>query len=171
MTSETAMDGEAQDEPRPASPAPGPQGIGGWLVIPIINLVTTIWLTGVNIWPAWRDWSGLLELLLNPESRWMFIPVVISLASGVAIIFLAAAALALMYLKKRMLPRLMIGYYCLGLAALMYEMWLASTFSEFSGTPEEEARAARDLFWTAVGTLIWVPYFIVSKRVKATFVN
>ena len=156
-----------------AQPLEGPKGIGGWLVLPIIHLVTTIVSAGINLFPVWQDWYGLLGLLFDPVDRWMFLPIVISTASATAIMSLAACALVMMYLRKRMLPRLMIIYYCLGLASALFDAVLIYNFPEFRESPGDSdiAQATGDLFSMAIVTLIWVPYFLVSKRVEATFVE
>jgi len=122
-------------------PLEGPKGIGGWLVLPIIHLVTTIVSTGINLFPVWQNWYGLLGLLFDPVDSWMFLPIVISTVSATAIMSLSACALVMMYLKKRMLPRLMVIYYCLGLASAVFEAVLIYNFQEFRESPGDIAQA------------------------------
>ena len=86
----------------------------------------------------------------------------------------AVVLLVLLFQKRRVLPRLMIVFYIFNLAVCAMDLlaivtFIANAFPEIAKNliPESAKVVAQAL----VGTLIWVPYFLVSKRVKNTFVN
>jgi hypothetical protein len=163
---------EATDQTLEARPSAGPKGIGGWLILPFLHLVTTIVFTGLNIFPLLQDWFSLIGLLLDPVNRWMFLPIVISSVSAMAAILLAACALAMMFLKKRMLPWLMICFYSMMLLATLVDWVLFSQYPELREPYADDLGQARiDLVRAIVAAAIWIPYFLVSKRVKATFIE
>lgn len=165
----------AQDEgtvqPLEAKPAEGPKGIGGWLILPIIHLITTIIFTSINLWPVVENKDNFINLAFDPTYRWVLLPMLVSTASGIAILALAAAALVMLCLKRRILRVLMICFYAFMVAAMAFETSLVFAFEEFRETPADEPEMMKELFRSVVAAAIWIPYFLVSKRVKATFVE
>jgi hypothetical protein len=83
---------------------------------------------------------------------------VVVAGAGVLIGFSAV----LFFQKSRWAPRLMIGLLALDVVANVLVVVLGGE----SGRAE-----ARGLASSALRGLIWIPYFLVSKRVKATFVE
>lgn len=163
---------EVSDQTFGVRPADGPKGIGGWLILPILHLVTTIVLTGINVFPVWQNRYGLFGLLFDPVNRWMVLPIAISSISATAVILLAACALVMMLLRKRMLPWLMIGFYCMVVLAAVFDWALFSQYPEFREPNADDLGQARnDVVRTIIAAAIWIPYFLVSKRVKATFIE
>lgn len=159
------------DAPKPVA---GPVGIGGWLILPILHLIFTALLTGYNLAGALQYWSGLVALATgqaDPSVQWMALPTFASLLFGVVVIAFAIYVLVLLFQKRRAVPKLMIGFYCLVLAVTLFESGVTLSFAQFQETGEDQMQAAKDIIRSVIGAAIWIPYFLVSKRVKATFVE
>ena len=170
MGTATALDDERDEAPE-VKPSEGPKGIGGWLILPILNLFTTIIFTCINLWPVLQNRYNFINFAIDPASRWMLVPLAISIAGGIAVVALAGASLVMLCLKRRIFPVLMIGFYVLVLVTTIFETSLVYAFEEFKESPAEQAESLKELVRTIVAAAIWIPYFLVSKRVKATFVE
>lgn len=150
-----------------------PKGLGGWLILPIIHLFGTIGLTSYNLLGALENWEGLVALLtgqVDPSYRSLVWVVRLSLVSGVAIVAFALYLLVLLFQKKRALPQLMVWFYAGLLAATLIESGLVlQNPRQWTMEDLSEAKSAlgRSVFLAA----IWIPYFLRSRRVRATFVN
>jgi hypothetical protein len=135
-------------------------GIGGWLVVPAIGLVlapiimvvSLVMSVGLASDVARQGYGGIhaLEMLY---------------AFGM-LIFIIYAAMRF-FGKRSNAPSIMIALYVVQLVSegvlLMIELGAdAEPFAIESG---------KALVRSAMGAAIWIPYFRVSKRVKATFVN
>ena len=155
----------------------GPRGIGGWLILPIIGLVLTC------IFALTRLVTDYVPLLQS--GYWPNLPI-----SGRSLITFEVIAdvvttvgplvlLPLLFLKRRILPRLMVGFY--GFAFLTL---LADSVGILAVGPElvPDAAVREELGWSVAGvtpdiarafwaSAIWIPYFLISTRVKRTFVN
>jgi hypothetical protein len=152
----------------------GPKGIGGWLILPIIHLVLTVLLTAFNVIIALQYWSGIVAVVsgnIDPAHRWMAVPTVLSLVLGIGLVAFAIYVLVKLFQKKREVPRLMIWFYALVVAVTLFESGIVFAFEEFRESPADIDQAVKDLIRAFLGVVIWIPYFLRSKRVKATFVE
>ena len=170
------MESISATDPTAAPPRPveGPKGIGGWLILPLIHLVGTVVLTGINLVTALQYWDGLLLLATgqaDPSVQWMALPMLASLAFGVAVIAFALYLLIQFFQKKRAVPRLMIWFYVLVLATTLVDSGVILAYEEFQESPSDVEQSIKDIGRSIVAAVIWIPYFLVSKRVKATFVE
>ncbi len=135
-------------------------GIGGWLVLPAIGLVlapiimvvSLIMSMGLASDVARAGYGGIhaLEMIVG---------------LGMLIFFIYAATR--FFGKRSNAPSIMIALYVVQLVSqgilLMIELGAdAEPFAIESG---------KALVRSVIGAAIWIPYFRVSKRVKATFVN
>jgi hypothetical protein len=142
--------------PAPRVPAPELRGLGGWLVLVLIELVLTFVVAVAGI-------IGVLP--------------VYSLAVQVVYLVASAALLTLAFLKKHVFARAMIGYIAFG-----FLVYLARTIRKMvidpsgvvgaSGLDPHWMRIGADIFGIILGGAIsglWVGYFLKSKRMKNTF--
>jgi hypothetical protein len=166
-----AVSDEVRDEAPQAKSPEGPKGIGGWLILPILHLISMIIFTCINLWPVLQNRNDFITIAIDPAYRWMLVPIAISLAAGIAVLALSGAALVMLCLKRRIFPVLMIGFYVFVLVDTIFETGLSLAFEEFKESPAEQAETLKELVRTIVAAAIWIPYFLVSKRVKATFVE
>lgn len=120
------------------------KGIGGWLILPIIGLFVSIPI--------------LLYDLLSTNALYEF-DFYIGLLSFLDIILLIWIIIALfsIFNKKKYTVQIMVSFY---IANIIIQLVIAFLIEDFSG-----------LISPIIGGAIWIPYFILSKRVKNTFVK
>lgn len=157
-----------------------PSGVGGWVIVPVIGLfaapVRAVLQLVREIIPAFAPdvWSNLTTPgsgAYHPLCAPYYIFEVVFLAG---MIVLPIAALALFFMQKRAFPGLMISILALYAVALSVEMYFVVTISrELLGL--SQFAFFRDsilgLVRGDVAAAVWIPYFLVSKRVKNTFVK
>jgi hypothetical protein len=148
----------------------GISGLGGWLILVQI----TLWLSllGSVLYIA----NGLIPLLgkgvlgemTAPGKDRMWARVIIFEAAGnVVLTVLIAAALVLLYRKKRSFPRLMLVYYgaVLALNIAGYALLHSIDGISDSGLTGPTSKLIRNV----ASCSIWISYFIRSERVRSTF--
>ena len=154
----------------------GPRGLGGWLILPILGLIVspfTIGLTLVrDILPIFGD--GTWEMLTSPSSELyhpLWEPLIwLELAGNVLLITLALVTLWFVFTKSRLAPRMMIAWLVFGALFVAADFVLAERIPMIAEQPADPD-SVRDLIRTFVGAAIWIPYLLVSKRVRATFIK
>lgn len=158
------------------APSNKPSGIGGVLIIVaiglILSLVQNLGQVLGNLTPL-RD-AQVWDRLTTPGSTvyhpyWK--PVLLfELASSAAILGVNVLAIVLFFRKQRVFPKviilgipiifilLLIGYYLSGLVPAIAES-------------EYYAKEKSGLIVRFIALHVWIPYFLVSQRVKNTFVR
>jgi hypothetical protein len=154
------------------------EGIGGWLFVPLAGLFLVPLLhvdSFIRMLPVFeqRNWDALTALA-SPGYHWAWAPVLLSELVINAILILCWPVLIILFLRmKRILPKLLIGYYLLEVIPVCLSTFGFSIITmqrfELSGlfSPENLSRILNGSIWA----MIWIPYFIVSKRVKRTFIK
>ncbi len=150
---------------QPAEPGlqlanPELSGIGGWLILPAIGLILSpimyivfivLTLTGLEN-AAEQGYGGYIGLCVTVQCCLLVFIVV------VAFYFFG---------KQKAAPRLMIILMITNL--VLSVILLLAAFG--TGEGMFIAGGVKDLAKGIIGSLIWIPYFLISKRVKATFVR
>lgn len=151
------------------------RGLGGWLILvgigvvigPVIMLSTFI--TAYK--PIFED--GTWEALTAPGSE-AYVPYFVPLIVGELVVnaILLAAAVLLIFLffsKHYFFPKLYIGIVAASLIIIPLDAWLVTKV--FPDVPMFDPDTTREFLRTLISGLIWVPYMLVSKRVRATFID
>ncbi len=146
------------------------QPIGSWLVLPLIGLSLSPFkiiydLVSNNFFNDTAI-TNLKNSSSYPGVNWD--AVLIFELSG-SLILLAINILAFIsFIKRRdIAPRLMVTYYVYGFALIALDKFITSQLN-IHGGPEDVPD--NSLVRSAVACAIWVPVFLISDRVKNTFV-
>lgn len=133
-------------------------GIGGWLILPAIGIVISPLMVLAGI-------AQNMTLSESPEVLESFRTTLIGQTLLLFALFGVQIAVAVsFFMKKRFLPKLMVGY-MLGNIALTVVVvaWTASIIGIY---PD----AVADIMGAVIVAAVWIPYFLISERVKNTFV-
>ena len=147
------------------------QGIGGWLVLPIIGFIGVILLTGANLISAIKDYEGIKYILTDTsgELNDLYLPMVLSLLFGIAVITSAAICLYKIFVSRGELKKIAVVHYLLLASAGLVELWGDSVLSSIVPDVAHDPSITRDALRGVIAAAIWVPYFLISKRVQNTF--
>jgi ABC-type spermidine/putrescine transport system permease subunit I len=160
--------------PEPSPPA-GPAGLAGWLIILAIGLFATPIRLSNYLWqtfsPIFRN--GTWRELTSPDSasyHFFWGPLLIAeIAINILFIVGAIYLLFIFFRKSRRFPNLFILFVVSNLAFVLVDAVAIRIV-----LPEEpilDSATARELGKALFGAIIWVPYMLLSKRVKNTFVR
>lgn len=150
------------------------QRLGGWLILPALNLLGTVIRAGWNLFellalfqserwsilttPGREAYHRMWALLLVYESVWS----VLVLVGGIV--------LAVCFeMKKRFVPTFFIAFLLASLVLAIGDLELLSRVP--AAWEHSHVEGTRTVGAAVIGCAIWIPYFMMSKRVKATFVK
>ena len=151
----------------------GPVGIGGWLILPVIGLFVFPVRVAISMLtdylPIFRD--GVWANLVTPGSEVyhrLWAPVIIGeMAFNLVFLVFDLALLYLLFTKSYRFPK---GFIVFAIANLAFIVGDAAVAWQI---PQVAARGMEGLageIGRSLGVvLIWVPYMLVSKRVRNTF--
>ena len=130
-------------------------GIGGWLILPAIGLVIgpIITIIALLLRGGVVVADGVLYALALPVEM--------------ALLFFLIYAATRFFGKRKDAPSILIALMIARLVVIVVFLVAESTF----GAEEVAKEGLTSLIFDIIGAAIWIPYFMVSKRVKATFVN
>lgn len=159
----------------PSAAAAGPSGIRGWLVLPLLGLIFTPIRTGFmtvkDVVPALRPETW--HALTTPGTKSyhpLWAPVIgFELAANCLIIAASIAIVWLFFRKSRRVPLLMVAWYVGTILVQIVDLLFAGQIPAVAA--QEDNDGLKELARSSVVAMIWIPYFLVSKRVKNTFVE
>jgi Protein of unknown function (DUF2569) len=153
----------------------GPRGIGGWLILVILSLVLSplrITYTLLTIhWPIFRD--GTWQTLTTPGSpayHHLWGPLLaFEIIGHLIAIALAIVTLVMLLRQSKRTPAFAIGWFAYAAAFVTVDYFVGDLIPYLEQHPDPDS--IKELVRGVVPAAIWIPYFLVSKRVKATFVK
>lgn len=145
--------------------------IGGWLILPAIGLLLTPIVILIQILqddPFNRNtWTGLGNLSANSIE----LSVIYGAELFYNFMFIAFTILLLvLFFKKRSsLPKLIIIFYAMSFVIPILDLLLVETVAPDQLSSSDKAFSYKEIGRSFFRAVIWIPYFLVSKRVKSTF--
>ena len=143
-----------------------PQGLGGWMILPVIGLLVSPVMIAINT----RTWfheigTSALFAALAEKVQWMALLELGLLGVTTAV---SLMALWLLFARKRTFP---IGFIALQLLSAAILVTDATMLILLGETLASSGYTARDLVLRPLIMALWIMYVLVSQRVRATFVN
>jgi hypothetical protein len=149
-------------------------GLWGWLLLfagfVVLKIVSVGFLIVSTFLPLFRD--GTWQTLTQPGSPayhplWKSV-LLFELAGSIVIGAMAMVALALLVVRSTYAPRFCIGLLLGNFVVAAIGYFIAGQIPSVADHGADyESLAA--LVRSTLAMLVWVPYFLVSRRVKATF--
>lgn len=150
----------------------GNQEIGGWLILIAIGLfLSTIKISyqfffgtkffdQVIVDSFMKKGLGNIPFLLLLIFEFIY--------NSALIVYLILIQI-LFYKRRSNLPRLIIIFYAANLSFLVFDSILAFNFSPESFSDVQKNKSYLQIFQNLIVSVVWITYFLNSKRVKATF--
>lgn len=164
---------------RPDSTVEGATGgyekIGGWLVLLAIGLVLNpirlLVIMGRDFLPLFL--SGGWSVLTTPGTAAyhpLWAPVLMFEVGGNTVLLGFSVLVAVCFFQKRkIVPRLMIAFLLVNLLLVAADYFVTDLLPSVAS--QKDPGAMKELARALIAAAIWVPYFVLSKRVKGTFVR
>ena len=153
-------------------PFAGPSGVGGWLILIAIGLIITPIRLSMFIYSAYVPLfnSGAWSILTTPGTEryhWAWKPLLLlEIFGNAAFVVWPIVLLFLLFTRSRRFPRMMIAYFIANLVFIALDLLAVASLPN---TGDAAAGLIPDLVRSILICAIWVPYFLVSVRVKNTF--
>ncbi len=151
-----------------------PQPIGGWLILIAIGLIFTpiVILIGLVEEPGFYDaytWSTLWNTD-GIQGKPYVILVAFELIFNLVRIIFSLIVIVLFFERRSSVPRLMVILFAGTAAFIILDALAAYGINGDIYTSEEDYETAKEIIMSLVRAAIWIPYFLISTRVKETFV-
>ena len=148
------------------------EGISGWLILVLLGLFAGIFVEckmasfGLDVILNLTKWNAL-TVFGSPRYEPSWGPALLFESSG-SVVLLVSSILALILLiqKRFTFPKVMILLLFGKLAFRLVDHAFASQVTALAG---QDSLFSQTLASILIACAIWIPYFLVSKRVKATF--
>jgi len=145
--------------------------LGGWLILVGIGVVVSPLTVGYTIYDALSVYSvGRWHNLTSPKSEFYgpyHAPLLLfELIGNLTILALAIVVLILYLRKRRTFPHLFIVFLLLNACVLLVDF-----IGAYNVPLLVKENDAKELIQGVFRCAIWIPYTLVSKRVRATFIN
>jgi hypothetical protein len=158
----------------PVTAPPGPAGLAGWLILVGLGLIVApiriAMYLNETFPPVFRD--GIWDLVTTPgpppyHPLWGTI-LIGELGINLLFILGAVGLLMLFFVKSARFPKWFIVFMVVNVLFVVLDA--LATQLVLPDQPVFDAQAKVDLLKQLVASAIWIPYMLLSRRVKNTFV-
>ncbi len=152
-----------------------PKGIGGWMVLPMLGLAFSpllmVFTLLRDILPIFTDGTfAAITTPGHPAYHPLWAPLLcLEVASNVILIVLALVTLVFIVRESRYAPKLAIAWFA-GVALFQTADYFASDLIPIIAE-QQDTESLKLMVRGIFAACLWIPYFLISKRVKATFVK
>ncbi|NOX98009.1 MAG: DUF2569 domain-containing protein [Nitrospirae bacterium] len=151
------------------------EGLGGWLILVGIGIVITPLRLGALLLKTFPPIfsGGIWEALTTPGYEAyspLWAPILLSeIVINTGLILVSLYLLYLFFSKRRGFPKWYIGILVFSLIFIVIDAWMVKLI--MPNEPMFGPNTLKAFLQALAASLIWIPYMLISKRVKATFVN
>jgi len=149
--------------------------LGGWLIVVGVGLFAAplriVVQTLASFLPIFQD--NTWELISTPGSSayqpWLASIIMLELVLNCALILASIALIVLFFSKRRIFPKLFVWVTASSVGFIILDAVIAFLIEPSKAflNKDSSIEIARAL----LPALVWIPYMLVSRRVRATFVN
>lgn len=151
------------------------EGLGGWLVLVGIGLVLSPLRLLMEMVPIYADvfGNGVFGMLLDPDGA-AYNPKLAALLVveiGINVLMIAGAVIAtvLFFMKHPVFPKVFIAFHLVTLVLIVADALAVGYL--IPDQPTFDPDTMKEIVREVAACAIWIPYMLVSKRVKNTFVR
>jgi transglutaminase-like putative cysteine protease len=147
----------------PEPEADAPQGLSGWMVLPVLGVLVSPFVALYSIWGWFRDFAGASQL-----GGWIHFLMMVEFLLVCSLLIISLCTAWLMLHRRRTFPVTFIFTQALGIGSLFVDdlaLWLMRDLID----PKDGPRFGQLVFRAFIAAL-WIAYMLVSQRVRATFV-
>ena len=152
----------------------GPKGLKGWLVLVAIGVIISPIRVSASLYLYYKEFTPeIFSALTTPGTEVyhkLWLPFIVGeFAANLLILILSIFLVYLFFFKRKPFPKVYIALaiivpLVLGIDALVGKIVMPNE-------PYFDATGAKEFGRSIVALIIWVPYMLLSERVKNTFVN
>jgi hypothetical protein len=147
------------------------EGIRGWLIIPLLGLIGAPILCYdflYKLLPFFSEpyWGRITTPGSQAYHPYLGAIVIFNVLSASILGVLSVVTLWLFFRKSRLVPKLMIYFF-----TFIFMFNCAQFFIAYLIPVHLQSQSVWELISAAISSLLWVSYFLLSKRVKQTFVR
>jgi hypothetical protein len=149
--------------------------IGGWLILVALGIIISPLRIIYQMFPSYFKLfsDGTWEILTTPGTEVynpLWAPLIFGEMAVNGGLVLAWVFIAFIFFsKKKIFPKWYIGILLFTLVFIFIDELIIN--SVLLNEPIFDADTTKELGRSLIASLIWVPYMLISKRVKATFVK
>lgn len=142
--------------------------IGGWLILPLLAFLLTPFVVSIFLINTGYFNTAIWNVFQGTTSN---IPYKLLLAfeftGNVIVITLSVVCAIFMVQRKAMLPLFAVGFYLFNFVFVLFDFLLLYAIPNLAAPASNEVFTVIRAF---VSAAVWVPYFMLSSRVRQTFI-
>jgi len=149
--------------------------IGGWLVLIAIGLVLTPFrvfyelIINAEEFYGIHTWNYIFQEHRSFNEFFLSLLIVFELIYNSIFIVFTIFLIILFFKRRSIVPRMMIIFYASTFLIITLDTFVAFGLNAELYSEAEKVQAFKDISRSFFSAVIWIPYFLISKRVKATF--
>ncbi len=150
-------------------------GLGGWLILVGIGVVISPIRLLATFIPSYKPifedgtWEALTTVGSEAYTPYFSHLLISEIIFNTLMVLASIYLIYLFFSKHYFFPKLYIGILAVSLFFIPLDAWLATKV--FPGEPMFDPETTKDFGQVLIASVIWIPYMLLSRRVKITFVE
>ncbi|MBV1959308.1 MAG: DUF2569 domain-containing protein [Pseudomonadales bacterium] len=151
------------------------KGLRGWLILIGLGLVFSPIRLVATCYPLFSQifTDGTWEIVTTQGSEFyhpIWAPLLIGeLIFNVGLVLLCLYLMYLFFTRAQLFPKVYIFMMVISFVFILFDAWISTIV--LPDEPMFDPDTTKGFINAIIGVIVWVPYMLVSRRVKATFVE